>query len=123
MRFLRTDKTCVNVDYISIVSWDCYNPETGFTDYENENSWFLVQVRADGTDVTLINRPIISILEPLKDTEFDRTSVINQLGQLCVTSILDPLSKTQEDIVINVDALINQLKRVLTNTLAMSEEK
>lgn len=117
MRFLRTTKNYINTDYISNIEWDCYDPETGFTNYENNLSWFVVYVVADGHRYAIIRRPVQSILEPLEDVEFDRKAVITQLGQLCISSITEPLNKTQEDININVDSLIGQLKQVLVNTV------
>ena len=117
MRFLRTTKNCINTDYISSIEWDCYDPETGFTNYENNLSWFVVYVVADSYKYAIIRRPVQSILEPLEDVEFDRKTVITQLGQLCISSIIEPLNNTQEDININVDSLIGQLKQVLVNTV------
>lgn len=115
MRFLRTTKNYINTDYISNIEWDCYDPETGFTNYENDLSWFVVYVVADGHKYAIIRRPVQSILEALEDVEFDRKAVITQLGQLYISSITEPLNKTQEDININVDSLIRQLKQVLIN--------
>ena len=117
MRFLRTTKNCINTDYISSIEWGCYDPETSFTNYENNLSWFVVYVVADSYKYAIIRRPVQSILEPLEDVEFDRKTVITQLGQLCISSIIEPLNNTQEDININVDSLIGQLKQVLVNTV------
>ena len=83
MRFLRSKNCYVNTDYISSISWDCYNPSNEFTDFENENSWFVIRVKCDGETFKIINRPIKDILEPIKDLEFDRELVITQLGELC----------------------------------------
>ena len=122
MRFLRTTKNYINTDYISNIEWDCYDPETGVTNYENNLSWFVVYVSADGHKYAIIRRPVQSILEPLEDVEFDREAVITQLGQLCISSITEPLNKTQEDININVDSFIEQLKQVLVNTVDSTKE-